>query len=231
MSHSESTTTPHVSSLRVNYSAHGLRDEDVIGLNPVDLFERWLQDAVQEGEIEPNAMCLATVDEQSRPSARMVLLKDVDHRGFVWYTNYGSRKACEVTRNPAAALNFWWPKLERAVRVQGDVQRTSPEESTQYFNSRPVKSRLGAIVSQQSRPIDAREQLETRMQALETEYLDNFDASKPVKDIVRPETWGGFRLVPTQIEFWKGRPSRLHDRILYTRQSPGNSWTHQRLQP
>lgn len=231
MSSREGTNSSSVSSLRVDYSSRGLIEDDISGVDPITLFDSWLQDAIHIGEHEPNAMCLATAGVDARPSARMVLLKGVDNRGFVWYTNYGSRKATELTENPAAALTFWWPRLERSVRVQGDVSRTSPDESTHYFNSRPIRSRLGAIASDQSRPVSGREPLENRMRLLETDYLNSDDHTELVKDIERPDSWGGFRLVPSHIEFWKGRPSRLHDRILFTRNTSAESWSLQRLQP
>lgn len=177
-------------------------------------------------------MCLSTVGPDGRPAARYVLLKAVDGRGLVWYTNYGSRKAREVDRNPAAALTFWWAGSERSVRVEGDVARVSAEESDAYFESRPAMSRLGAWASEQSEEVEGREVLEKRWDKLMEEYMPGGKDSEPVKEIKRPEGWGGYRLVPTRIEFWKGRSSRLHDRVVFERESADSkTWSQKRLQP
>jgi pyridoxamine 5'-phosphate oxidase len=221
-----------VADLRVNYAKPGLSDVDAAAAaSPTALFCAWLDEAVAADEPEPNAMCLSTVSIDGRPAARYVLLKGVDERGFVWYTNYNSRKAGELTENPAAALTFWWAGSERSVRVEGDVARVSAAESDAYFASRPAKSRLGAWASEQSAEVDGREVLEERWAALMEEYMPGGDGSEPVKEIVRPPHWGGFRLVPRRIEFWKGRASRLHDRVVFEREGEGARWTQKRLQP
>lgn len=185
-------------------------------------------------------MCLATATVTGRPSARMVLLKAFDHNGFVWYTNYHSRKAAQLHENPFAALTFWWPSLERSVRIEGLVERVPDEESEAYFTSRPPTSRLGAWASDQSKPLDDRIVIEERWKALVDDHLDEEGNLK--KDIGRPPHWGGFRLVPDTIEFWKGREARLHDRVVYqliqqNDRAPGEdvaqraTWTTTRLQP
>jgi len=198
----------------------GEMDED-----PVVEFVRWLGEAKDAGLVEPNAMCLATVgSEDKMPSARFVLLKEVDQRGFVWFTNYQSRKGVQLEGNPRAAIAFWWGALERQVRVEGLVSRISPEESDEYFYSRPRGSRVGAWASDQSREVDSREMLEVRSEELREKYGEE-------GHIPRPDHWGGYRLVPHLIEFWQGRQSRLHDRIQYLRNQSGGPWTRSRLQP
>jgi pyridoxamine 5'-phosphate oxidase len=166
-------------------------------------------------------MGVSTVDERGRPSSRIVLIKQFDERGFTWYTNYDSQKGQQLNGNPFAALLFFWSELERQVRIEGRVERTSAEESDKYFNSRPLKSRLSAIASQQSAPIASRAELEHNYENV---------ARQLGEAPQRPPHWGGFRLVPERIEFWQGRRSRFHDRVVYTRQEDG-SWTRQRLQP
>lgn len=224
-----------VSDLRENYTQPGLTDAaaaSAASSSPIDLFDTWLADAVSASEPEPNAMCLSTVGSDGRPAARYVLLKAVDGRGFVWYTNYGSRKAREVDANPAAALTFWWAGSERSVRVEGDVARVSAAESDAYFQSRPAMSRLGAWASEQSEEVEGREVLEERWDKLMEEYMPGGKDAEPVKEIKRPEGWGGYRLVPTMIEFWKGRSSRLHDRVVFERESAATkTWSQKRLQP
>eukprot|EP00741_Cyanophora_paradoxa_P019641 tig00021135_g18959.t1 len=208
-----------VAALRKDYRFGGLTEVDP---NPFKQFELWLKMAVEAQCPEPNAMTIATCTPEGRPSARMVLLKGFDERGFILFTNYGSRKGGELDSNPFASLVFWWAELERQVRIEGRVERVSPAESDEYFYSRPVSSQLGAIVSEQSRPIAAREALEARLKQLEEEYRETGPR--------RPEHWGGYRVVPDAIEFWQGRPSRLHDRIKFTKQADG-SWRTERLQP
>jgi pyridoxamine 5'-phosphate oxidase len=166
-------------------------------------------------------MGVSTVGDDGRPSSRILLIKDFDQRGFTWFTNYDSNKGGELQRNPYAALLFHWVELERQVRLEGRVERMTAEESEHYFQSRPVKSRLGAIASQQSRPIADRAALEAQYAAAEAKYGDH----PP-----RPEHWGGYRLTPDYVEFWQGRRSRLHDRIAYRLDQAGG-WTRQRLQP
>lgn len=197
-------------------------DEKLIERDPVKLFQLWFDDARAASLPLPDAMTLATVTSDGRPSARMVLLKQVDEHGFVFYTNYHSAKAHELESNPNAALVFFWPQLERQVRVEGQVVRTSAEESQEYFATRPRESQIGAWASPQSEVIAGREVLEQRKAELEDYYGD--------REIECPGYWGGYRLTPDRIEFWKGRIGRLHDRILYER-VPDGTWSIKRLAP
>ena len=196
-------------------------DEKVIDRDPIKQVQIWLNDAITAKLPLPEAMTLATATPDGKPSARMVLLKQVDHNGFVFYTNYRSAKAAQLDSNPFAALVFYWAQLDRQVRVEGSVTRTSPEESRDYFRTRPRESQIGAWVSEQSEVISGREVLEQRATELETMYCD--------REIDCPEHWGGYRLNPERIEFWKSRVGRLHDRILYQRTADG--WSISRLAP
>ena len=207
--------------LRREYARAGLSEADA-GDEPVAQFERWFNDALAAGLPEPTAMTLATATPDGRPSARMVLLKGVDERGFVFFTNYESRKGIELEANPRAALVFYWPVLERQVRVEGRVERTSAEESAAYFRSRPRGSRLGALVSPQSEVIPSRDVLEQWIAQLLPDFPDD--------DIPCPPFWGGYRVIPTSIEFWQGQPNRLHDRLRYERREDGG-WDVRRLAP
>lgn len=197
-------------------------DEKTVDRDPLKLFQRWLDEAIATGIKLPEAMTLATSTPDARPSARLVLLKGADESGFVFYTNYNSMKARELESNAQAALVFYWPQLERQVRVEGKVERTSADESDAYFKTRPRESQIGALASPQSDVIPSREMLQQRARELEELYRD--------REVERPAHWGGYRLLPERIEFWKGRPGRLHDRILYERQ-PDGSWAISRLAP
>lgn len=210
-----------IADLRRSYTQAGLSEEDV-AVDPIEQFGHWFQDALDRGALEPNAMTLATATKDGRPSARVVLLKGFDERGFVFYTNYGSRKSGELTENPWAALVFHWTELARQVRITGTVSRVSTEESDAYFQSRPLGSRLGAWASQQSQIVAGRHILEQRLSELEAEYADG--------QVPLPEFWGGFRVQPDSMEFWQGRPNRLHDRLRYSLQ-PDGSWLIERLSP
>jgi pyridoxamine 5'-phosphate oxidase len=206
--------------LRVDYRQRSLSEHEV-DVDPIRQFAVWLSEAIDAGAQEPNAMTLATAGRSGAPSARMVLLKEVDARGFAFYTNYQSRKARELSENPAAALVFWWPELERSVRVEGPIERTSQAESDVYFAKRPPDSRIGAAASDQGQVVPSREFLEKRFAELRARYPDG--------NVPRPEQWGGFRVKPTRVEFWQGRPSRLHDRIEYVMEETG--WRVRRLAP
>jgi pyridoxamine 5'-phosphate oxidase len=209
-----------IADLRKDYSLEGLGETEV-DPNPFIQFKKWFEQSLAAQLPEPNAMTIATTTTDGKPSARMVLLKDFDERGFVFFTNYNSRKGQELAENPQAALVFWWAELERQVRILGSVEKVSESESDYYFESRPPKSRLGAWASNQSEIIPNREVLEERMQELQDKYEN--------QEIPRPRHWGGFRVIPTEIEFWQGRSSRLHDRLLYTHVD--GSWKIQRLSP
>jgi pyridoxamine 5'-phosphate oxidase len=196
-----------------------LREDDEPN-DPFELFRRWYADAQASPNGQPDAMALATATPDGRPSVRMVLFKGLDERGFVFYTNYESRKGEELTVNPRAALAFFWYELQRSVRIEGQVERVSPEESDAYFASRALGSRISAAASNQSRVIPDRETLEARVRALEAQYGE---------DIPRPANWGGFRVAPQVIEFWQGKPNRLHDRLRYRRDD--GTWVRERLAP
>jgi pyridoxamine 5'-phosphate oxidase len=211
-----------LASLRKSYSLGSLDRTDV-DPDPIRQFHKWFTQALEAKLPEPNTMTLATVDERGRPSARIVLIKGVDERGFVFFTNYESRKGRELAANPAASLLFYWIELERQVRIEGTVVKTSADESDTYFASRPLESRIGAWASEQSQVIESRAVLEAR----ERELIERYGETPP-----RPPHWGGYRLVPERIEFWQGRPSRLHDRIVYTREgAEGDAWSITRLAP
>lgn len=211
-----------IANLRQEYARRELR-MDRVDDDPIAQFQQWFDEALDAELDEPNTMTLATATPDGRPSARIVLLKGVDERGFAFYTNYRSRKGRELAQNPHAALTFLWTPLERQVRVEGQVRRMPEEESDAYFQSRPRGSQLGAWTSPQSRVIGGRDELERRLDAVRAQY-DGEEA------IPRPPHWGGFRLVPEHIEFWQGRPNRLHDRIRY-RRTADDSWTRERLAP
>jgi pyridoxamine 5'-phosphate oxidase len=207
-------------SLRKDYAFHGLSEAD-LAADPIAQFRVWFDQAVAAGLREPNAMTLATATRDGRPSARMVLLKGID-AGFVFYTNYEGRKAHDLAENPWAALVFYWAELERQVRIEGRVELVSQEESDAYFASRAAESQLGAWASRQSQVIAGREVLERRLRELTAAYTD--------REIPRPPFWGGYRVIPDSIEFWQGRPGRLHDRLRYRRLADG-AWLIERLSP
>lgn len=208
---------PAIADLRLEYSRAQLTDTDP---DPFKQFANWFDEARKAEVPEANAMSVSTADAGGRPSSRILLIKDFGPEGFTWFTNYRSRKGHDLDANPYAALLFFWIPLERQVRIEGRVERVPAAESEAYFNSRPVGSRLGAIASSQSEAIADRAALEKQYQDAQQQYGD-----QPK----RPEHWGGYRLVPDLLEFWQGRPSRLHDRIQYVKE--GNSWVRSRLQP
>lgn len=209
-----------IADLRLNYTRQQLNESEV-DPDPIRQFQIWFEQAVSAQLPEPNAMTLATASREGVPSARIVLLKGVDPRGFVFYTNYESRKGRELADNPRAALVFLWNVLERQVRIEGTVERVSDQETDAYFHSRPLESQLGAWASNQSQVIPGRPVLEQRFQALKQTYQN--------QEVPRPPHWGGYRVIPHLIEFWQGRPNRLHDRLCYRLE--GTRWVIERLAP
>lgn len=206
--------------LRREYTRAGL-DESDLPPDPIQQFRLWFDDAASAGLHEPNAMSLATATPDGSPSARTVLLKGFDENGFTFYTDYDSRKGRELEENPRAALLFYWGELERQVRIEGSASRLTGEESDAYFGGRPRGSQLSALASEQSSTLESRAELEERVRELEREYEG--------REIPRPASWGGYRLLPERVEFWQGRENRLHDRLLYVRE--GGGWRIERLQP
>jgi pyridoxamine 5'-phosphate oxidase len=210
----------NIAALRHDYAAHGLRRAD-LDADPIKQFAKWFGEAAAAEIRDVNAMSLATVDADGGPDIRIVLLKAISDRGFVFFTNYNSLKARQLELNPRAALTFFWVQLERQIRVRGTVEKTSREESEEYFRSRPIGSQLGAWTSEQSAVIDSRDVLESRLQ----EVTERFAGTVPL-----PDYWGGYRLQPASVEFWQGRPNRLHDRFRYTREGE-QDWVIERLAP
>jgi pyridoxamine 5'-phosphate oxidase len=210
-----------ISDLRTEYG-RGALSEDCAAHDPIEQFSRWLDEARAAGVREVNAMSLATASPQGRPSNRIVLLKEFDASGFVFYTNYDSRKGRELQENALACALFFWIELERQVRIEGSVSRVAPQQSDQYFSQRPLEARLGAWASPQSEPIGSRAELEARMSQVRDRFAHQSDPP-------RPPYWGGYRIAPVQMEFWQGRASRLHDRLLYVRQA--DQWQLSRLAP
>jgi pyridoxamine 5'-phosphate oxidase len=209
-----------IAGLRKEYSSKIL-EINKVDPDPIEQFKSWMDASIENGIKEPNAMHLSTVTPENRPSSRIVLLKGIDN-GFVFFTNYESKKSRDLLSNPFASLTFFWPEMERQVRIEGSVEKVSQEESDEYFLSRPLESQIGAWASPQSEEIPDRDFLEKRKEAMESRFAN--------EKIVRPSHWGGFRLLADKIEFWQGGPGRLHDRILYT-VTPGKSWTIKRLAP
>ena len=205
--------------IRQDYSSQSLSEEDCTA-QPLEQFQRWLSEAIQAKVNEPTAMNLATVGDNGRPQARIVLLKEVAAEGLVFFSNYQSRKGRAMAHNPYAAVTFFWPELERQVRIEGIVQQLNNTDSDAYFKTRPYSSRIGAWASQQSEVISSKLELMTRATKFAAKYL---------LAVPRPPHWGGYVLIPDQFEFWQGRPSRLHDRIQYIWQN--DNWIRQRLAP
>ena len=207
---------------RVQYETAGLERTDLDG-DPIAQWNIWYEEASKAGVAEPNAMTVSTIDKHSAPDSRVVLARVVDKNGFVFYTNYDSAKSLQLFTNPVASAVFAWLDLHRQVRVRGAVQRVSEHQSDEYFASRPRESQIGAWASPQSQVIPDRNFIEARLIEVREKFSD--------KPVTRPDTWGGWCIVPTAIEFWQGRPSRLHDRFLYTRKDHDSSWSIERLAP
>ncbi len=209
-----------IADIRKDYTLKSLDISDV-SIDPLRQFKVWFDEAVDSEVLEVNAMCLSTMGLDGFPAGRIVLLKELDH-GFVFFTNYESHKGQELANLPKASLTFFWPELERQVRITGNLEKVSAQESDEYYFSRPYGSQIGAWASPQSQPIESREELEKNSQVLQEKYTP--------ETIKRPAHWGGYRLIPIRIEFWQGRPSRLHDRIRYEKSETG-SWSISRLAP
>lgn len=214
------TTFKSLADIRREYGELSLSEESAHD-DPIVQFKLWFEDVLEHGKTDPTAMVLSTVDEKGFPDSRIVLLKNIDEGAFVFYTNYHSAKAQQIEHQPYAALNFYWPEMARQVRIRGSVKRVADKESDDYFSSRPLYSKLSAIISPQSHAINNRAELERKLNE-----LIQLHGQEPV---LRPEFWGGYSVFPEEIEFWQGRDNRLHDRIHYYRQS-GN-WQHRRLAP
>lgn len=210
----------NIRDIRQEYTLGGM-DDSYLGANPIDLFDRWFREAVNAGINEPSAMALSTLGTDGYPQSRIVLLKGYGEEGFSFFTNYESQKGNALAQYPKASLLFFWPELQRQIRITGNVEKTSVEESEEYFRSRPRGSRLGAWTSEQSQEIPSRKTLEERYEA--------FDLKFPEDDIPKPPHWGGYRLIPLTFEFWQGRENRLHDRISFRKEN--GKWKTARLAP
>ncbi len=220
---SEKTTNNmiNLAEIRRNYMMHTLDEEDA-GKDPILFFEKWLEQAIEALTTEPTAMVLATADEKGRPSSRVVLLKGIENGCFRFFTNYNSQKGKQIRKNPYGSLLFFWPEIERQVRIQGKIEKITEDESDEYFGSRPLESRISAVISPQSEVIPGRSYLENLLNTKKEELLRS-------NSIIRPKHWGGYDLKPTSIEFWQGRESRLHDRILFLKIR--TNWIRERLAP
>ncbi|WP_134088177.1 pyridoxamine 5'-phosphate oxidase [Olivibacter sp. XZL3] len=212
----------HIEDIRTDYRL-GELNENQLESDPISQFERWFAEAIDAGVVEVNAMTLATTDADGSPDARIVLLKDIENGAFVFYTNYNSQKAREIEANHRACLVFFWPALQRQIRVRGAIEKVDEYSSEAYFHSRPIGSQLGAWASPQSDVIANRTVLEENLKRVFEKYKD--------QNVPKPPHWGGYKVVPSAIEFWQGRQNRLHDRILYTRDVTNNVWTIDRLAP
>lgn len=210
----------NISELRKRYTKSGLIESELPD-NPIELFKKWFDEAVSSEVVEPNAMALATVSPAGTPNVRMVLLKGINDSSVVFYTNYNSRKAKDLEANSTASCTFWWAELERQVRLSGTVKKVSSTVSENYFRSRPKESQIGAWASNQSKPVAGREELEADFKTISERYEG--------KDVPKPEHWGGYEILIKEMEFWQGRPGRLHDRIYY--QVTSGKWNRQRLAP
>lgn len=213
--------TKNLANIRTDYQAASLDESDMLS-SPFGQFDKWFNEALTSEVLEPNAMNLATATPDGKPSSRIVLLKGLDEKGFVFFTNYHSDKGQLLAVNPFATLNFFWGELERQVRIDGKIEKVSHQESDEYFASRPKGSQIGAWVSEQSEEIESREVLENKLEELTNHYQD--------KEVLRPPHWGGYRLIPETVEFWQGRPSRLHDRLRYVKNGE-DFWKVIRLSP
>lgn len=213
--------TKNLADIRTDYQAASLDESDMLA-SPFEQFDKWFKEALESEVLEVNAMNLATATPNGKPSSRIVLLKGLDEKGFTFFTNYHSDKGQLLAINPQATLNFFWGELERQVRIDGIIEKVSHVESDEYFASRPKGSQIGAWVSEQSTEIESREVLENKLEELTNHYKD--------KEVLRPPHWGGYRLIPETIEFWQGRPSRLHDRLKYVKKGE-DFWKVVRLSP